>query len=283
MLSLSQYLRAYAKFDLAIMPAKSWDLFIKSLALAFLIYWLHLSHGLNDWLGAQGFHLLTPTSRLFPPLAIPWPLVLWYVVLSGVLLMFFRQTVAIGCLIAASGFFFVTMCDPASIAALNMNFIFGFAVIFWSSGLSKTTNGMMSAWPAYLIRIYLVTVYFGSGWRKSVFGDWLTNPHTLVDCMSGFYATHLTRWLYPVMPLFVWTLMQYATVSFELGAPLLLLYPPLRKWGVLLGCLLHIGIALLMKDLFYFSFQMLTFYVPVLITISHWDGESSKSGHQSAI
>ena len=197
--------------------------------------------------------------------------------------MFFRQAVAFGCLMAGSGFFYATMCDPASIGALNMHFLFGFAVVFWSTSLRKASDVTMSAWPAYLIRLYLVVVYFGSGWRKTIYGDWLNNPDALLHCMTGFYTTDLTRHLYPIMPLFVWTLTQYMAVTFELGAPLLLLYPPLRKWGVISGCLLHLGIALLMKDLFYFSFQMLTFYIPVLIPISHLDAASSKSGHQSAI
>ena len=43
--------------------------------------------------------------------------------------MFFRQTVAMGCLVAGSGFFYATMCDPASIGALNMHFLFALAVV----------------------------------------------------------------------------------------------------------------------------------------------------------
>ncbi len=141
----------------------------------------------------------------------------------------------------------------------------------------------MMAWPAYLIRIYLVVVYFGSGWRKVIYGDWLNNPDSLLNCITGFYTTDLTRWLYPIVPLLAWTLVQYATVAFELGAPLLLLYPPLRKGGAIFGCMLHLGIAFLMKDLFYFSLQMLTFYIPVLIPISHLEDASPKRDHQSAI
>jgi hypothetical protein len=280
---LHQFFKAYSKVGKTVMPVKLWDLFTKALAMAFLAYWLHLGQGLNDWLGSQGFHIASPATALFAPLSPPWPLILWWITLAGNLLMLSRRTVALGCLMAGSGFFYATMCDPASIGALNMHFLFAFTVVFWSTGLRKIKNVMMSAWPTYLIRVYLVVVYFGSGWRKVIYGDWLSNPDALLHCMTGFYTTNLTRLLYPVMPLFTWTLTQYAAVAFELGAPLLLLYPPLRKWGVIYGCLLHIGIALLMKDLFYFSFQMLTFYIPVLIPVAHLDAASSKSGHQSAI
>lgn len=87
-------------------------------------------------------------------------------------------------------------------------------------------------WPAYLLRLYLVIVYFGSGWRKVIYGNWLDDPHALFQCMTGFYTTDLTRWLHPVLPALTWTFAQYFAVAFELGAPLLLLYPSLRKWGV---------------------------------------------------
>jgi hypothetical protein len=283
MQALNQFFKAYGKLGQAVMPVKAWDWFIKALALAFLAYWMHLGQHLNDWLGSEGFHLTSPATAVFSPLSSSWPLVIWRMTFAGALLMFFRRAVAIGCLLVGSGFFYATMCDPASIGALNMHFLFALAVIFWSTGLRKAADVTMSAWPVYLVRLYLVVVYFGSGWRKVIYGDWLSNPDALLHCMTGFYTTNLTRCLYSVMPLFTWTLTQYAAVTFELGAPLLLLYPPLRKWGVIYGCLLHIGIALLMKDLFYFSFQMLTFYIPVLIPTSHLDAASPKSGHQSAI
>ena len=265
------------------MPVKSWDLFVKALALAFLAYWLHLGNGLNDWLGSGGFHPMSPALAVFAPLPSPFPQLLWWTTLAGGLLMFLQRTVAIGCLLAGGGFFYATMCDSASTGALNMHFLFALAVIFWGTSLRKTADITMAAWPAYLIRLYLIVVYFGSGWRKAIYGDWLNNPDALIHGMTGFYTTDLTRWLYPIMPLFTWTLTQYVTVAFELGAPLLLLYPPLRKGGVILGCLLHLGIALLMKDLFYFSFQMLTFYIPVLIPTFHLAAASPKRGHQSAI
>ena len=280
---LNQILKGYGRFDQTVISVKSWNLFAKALALAFLAYWLHMSQRLNDWLGSQGFHIGSPTAVVFAPLPTPWPMILWSMTLAGDLLIFSRRTAALGCLMTGTGFFYVTMCDPTSAAALNMHFLFAFAVIFWSTGLNKITDVTMSAWPIYLIRFYLVAVYFGSGWRKVIYGDWLSNPDALLHCMTGFYTTGLTRLLYPVLPLFTWTLIQYAAVTFELGAPLLLLYPPLRKWGVIYGFFLHIGIALLMKDLFYFSFQMITFYIPVLIRVSQFDAASFRSENQSEI
>jgi len=275
--------KTYGRLDLAIMPVKSWDYFVKALSLVFLAYWLHLSRGLNDWLGRDGFHALSPAALVFKPLPSPWPWVLWWTVSVGAVLLLARRTVAVGCVLAGSGFFYATICDPASVGALNMHFLFALAVIFWSSGLQKRMDVTMSAWPAYLIRLYLAVVYFGSGWRKAIYGNWLNDPQALFHGLTGYFTTGLTRWLYPATPWFVWTTGQYLTVVFELGAPLLLLHPSFRKAGAGVGCLLHLGIAFFMKDLFYFSLQMLTFYIPVLIPTSWPTAAWSRSDHQSAI
>ena len=283
MKALAPFCKLYERLGQATMPVMYWDVFVKALTLAFVAYWLHLSQNLNDWLGSDGFHLMSPTTAIFPPLPSPWPIFLWWITFGGSLLMFFRKGVATGCLVAGSGFFYVTMCDPASVGALNMHFLFALVVIFWSTSLKTADDLTMMAWPAYLIRLYLVVAYFGSGWRKVMFGDWLSNPNALLHCMTGYYATGLTRWLYHLAPAWGWTLMQYLTIFFELGAPLLLLHLLFRKWGVFLGCLLHLGIAFLMKDLFYFSIQMLTFYIPVLIPTAYLGVASSKRDHQSAM
>lgn len=259
------------------MHLRHWQLFIKGMAVAFLAYWLHLGTQVNDWLGSDGFHVVSPASLVFRPLPEPMPSCLWWMVLLGTALMFFRRTLPVGCVLAGGGFFYATMTDLESAGALNMNFLFGFAVIFWSSGLPSDPSLTLSAWPVYLIRIYLVVVYFGSGWRKAVFGDWLTNPDALIHCMTGFYATDFTRYLFLILPPLAWTFMQYGVIVFELGAPLLLLAPALRKWGILMGCLLHLGIALLMRDLVYFSLQMLAFYIPFLIPVTDSPPESRKS------
>ena len=265
------------------MPVKGWDCFVRALALAFLAYWLHLHQGLDDWLGSDGFHLPSSSAWIFRPLSPLPALLLWWITFSGGFFLFCSRYQAFGSILAGGGLFYATMCDPASIGALNMHFLFALAVVFWSTSLRQSSAASMMAWPAYLIRLYLVVVYFGSGWRKVIYGDWLSNPDALLHCMTGFYTTDLTRRLYPTLPSIGWTSLQYLTVTFELGAPLLLLYLPLRKWGAVLGCLLHVGIALLMKDLFYFSLQMLTFYIPVLIPTSYFAVVSSKRGHQSAI
>jgi hypothetical protein len=282
MQKFSRLASAYNRFDEARMPTTWWNFFVKSLALTFTAYWWHLHPGLSDWLGTRGFHLVSPTARIFVPLSSLGAGILWWLTLTGGLLLLTRQTTSLGCAMAGAGLFYATMCDPASTAAVNMHFLFALLVIFWSTDLKSNPPGMMPAWPAHLIRLYLVVVYFGSGWRKVIYGNWLNDPNALFQCLTGYYVTDSTRWLWAFMPASSWVILQFLTVAFELGAPLLLLYPPLRRWGVIGGCLLHLGIALLMRDILYFSFQMLTLYIPVLTPINYLAVASSKSDHQSA-
>jgi len=261
----ARLLRLYDRLGEVSMSVRAWSWFVKAFATAFLTYWVHLHAGLDNWLGSGGFHLPSLAWPIFAPLPPPYPHLLWWATFAGGVLLYFERTVSWGCLLAGGGFFYATMCDLASIGALNMHFLYAFAVIFWSTGLRAAPAVLMSAWPAFLIRIYLIVVYFGSGWRKAIYGNWLDRPDVLFHSMSGYYVTNLLRLLDPIIPMFIWNLMQFVTIGFELGAPLLLLHPSFRRFGVIMGCSLHLGIAFLMKGLIYFSFQMMVFYIPVLM------------------
>ena len=61
-----------------------------------------------------------------------------------------------------------------------------------------------------------------------------------------------------------WWALAYASLAFELFAPLLFLWKRTRGAAILFGIGFHLSIALLMKDLVYFSTQMITFYIVFL-------------------
>ena len=46
------------------MAKRDWVIFIRAFAVAFIAYWLHLLHGLKDWLGSEGYHLPSPAHDL---------------------------------------------------------------------------------------------------------------------------------------------------------------------------------------------------------------------------
>lgn len=149
MQALAQALAIYDQFDRATIPIKAWSLFIRTFVVAFLIYWLHLAYGLNDWLGSGGFHVVSPATRVFAPLPAPLPQILWALTFVGALLLAFQRTRVAGCLLAGAGFFYATLCDIPSAGALNMHFLFAFAVIFWSTSLPKARDGIMPAYAPF--------------------------------------------------------------------------------------------------------------------------------------
>ncbi len=124
----------------------------------------------------------------------------------------------------------------------------------------------MPAWPELLIRWLLVLIYLSAGTAKLIQQPgWLSVQGTpvlyriLTDPMAGVvdpvWAEGLP-WL--------WRLGGWATIAFELSAPLLL--TPWRRWWALCGVGLHIGIAATM-DLGMFSWGMLSFY---FVLLSPW-------------
>jgi hypothetical protein len=63
------------------------------------------------------------------------------------------------------------------------------------------------------------------------------------------------------LPLWGWSVLQYLALAFELLAPLLFTVRRLRPVALVLGIGFHLVIALMMKDLIFFSLQMWTFYL----------------------
>jgi hypothetical protein len=59
----------------------------------------------------------------------------------------------------------------------------------------------------------------------------------------------------------MWSWMQYSALSFEILAPLLFTFKPLRPIGFIWGFSFQMIVALTMRQLIYFSLDLLSFYV----------------------
>ena len=66
----------------------------------------------------------------------------------------------------------------------------------------------------------------------------------------------------------MWAAQQHLALFFEASAPLLFLVAKLRPLAFFLGIGFHLVIAVMMKDLIYFTLQMLCFYI--LFVPSRW-------------
>ena len=93
--------------------------------------------------------------------------------------------------------------------------------------------------------------------------------------VQGTYRTKFAATLLNIVPSWGWTVMQYSVLVFEVFGPLLFLHKRTVRWGLLWGTSFHLGIALMMKTVFFFSFQMVMFYSlflspDVLKTVRAW-------------
>jgi hypothetical protein len=161
---------------------------------------------------------------------------------------------------------YVTFADLAAAFTINNIFISAFAVLavvpkgaYWSVGPSRPIR--QSVWPIRILQAALLTQYCTAGLCKVLHGTWLQQPLTLWTQTKGVFRTDLDSWMLRSIPLGMWSWLQYGALAFELLAPVLFVFRRLRPIALFWGVAFHLGIALTMKDLIYFSLQMLCFYV----------------------
>ena len=221
--------------------------------LAFLLAWW--KNG-SEWLSTAGFH--TP-NELTPPLD-PSLLPIFGVFQFGLLILFIAGwQVRVMAGLSWLCFLYVTLVDRVSAYSINSIFLFSLAV--FTLFPTKSKNASIPIAPVRLLQLAMVAIYFSSGWHKAVFGDWLDSPHVLEASIQGIYMTDFAAWALRTMPAFVWPITQYAVLAFELFSPVLFFSRQLRIYGIIAGCVFHLGIALFMDQLIYFSLQMMSFYI----------------------
>lgn len=234
----------------------------------FLYLWAWWQYA-EEWLTPIGFHVpgpgfkVAPVAPLLPPAALPWfgmalfgSLVAWIIGwntrwMSWVMLGFMT---------------YVTFADYLSAFTLNKLFIVSLAVLalsvrgtYWS--VDNRPPAPQSAWPLRILQATLLIQYGTAGWCKILHGDWLQDPSVLWSQVQGVYRTEFASWLLQTLPQGVWSWMQYASLTFELTAPLLFMSKRLRPIALVWGFGFQMVVAMTMHLLIYFSLQMLCFYV----------------------
>ena len=116
----------------------------------------------------------------------------------------------------------------------------------------------------------------GAGICKFVFGDWQfpLNNNIVWTQSQGHYKTPLAAWAHNELHMYIWYLLAWSSLAFEALAPFLFMWKRTRIWTVLFGICFHFSIAILMKDLIYFSLQMVTayiFFVPPPLLRKWWN------------
>jgi len=239
------------------LPSAGYSLFRVFHGLTLLLFlaawWQHAP----EWIGSAGFHF---PDELVPPLPF-WALPFFAILQFGTLILLvagwkIRTMATLSWLCLC----YVTLADRISAFSINNIYLFTLIVFAVYPGATRRRN-LMTAIPVRILQVAMVAIYFSSGWHKAVFGDWLDSPTVLQSVLSGIYMTDSASWaMHTFAPPF-WTLAQYLSLAFELFSPVLFCAPRLRWLAIAFGCAFHLGIALFMDQLIYFSLQMMSFYI----------------------
>jgi hypothetical protein len=108
-------------------------------------------------------------------------------------------------------------------------------------------------------------MYVGSGiakatpepGSKNAFGDWLSDPNAIWSHLHDSYQTPFTYFLASSVPAVAFTLFQYLTVAYELGAPLWFGVRRFRPIGLAFGLAMHASIGLMFGPVVWFSLLMM--------------------------
>jgi hypothetical protein len=132
-------------------------------------------------------------------------------------------------------------------------------------------------WPLRLLFLQLVTIYFMNGMFKLLGAHW-RNGQALSYLLGD---VGWTRWSFAGWPLpeGLLSLMTWTVLAWEIGFPIFMLMPALRKPALLMGILFHVGTGLTMR-LGPFPLYMLCMYLP-LVQWETWTGAGDGTKHGS--
>ena len=254
--------RWFAPIDPVILSA-----FETVFALTFLFYLSYELPYASEWLTDYGFHLTRETisgnyPRPAPLLPAEW---MWPVVggFLAILLAYigglWRRVLIWPVLVGA---LYAQMVDQPAAFTINRLYIVGFFFLAVGPRPKPGPDGqrVLSAWGVRIIQATLLLQYMGAGFCKIIAGDWLSRPDVLWTQSQGPFRTPAAGWALLELPMPVWWVMAYVGLLFEMFAPVLFLWRKTRLPTILYGVVFHLSIALLMKDLIYFSVQMIAFY-----------------------
>ena len=247
-------------------------------------------HRLDIWLGNGGYRVspqATSSHYLDPPSNVPdeWLVpvaVVFYLLCAIYLYCCCKSTQITNFLRRCISIIFFCVCvyvqalDQPSSFTVNRMFIVSFFVLSLQPP-EMEINGRkyVSGWVIRFFQLTLILQYSTSGICKANPGDWIIwDPFSfhwnIVWTQSqGHYKTWLAAQAVNDLPYICWVVISLLSYLFELGAIVWFGWKRTRYGAIIFGLMFHLGIATLMKDLIYFSLQMLTSYI---FYVDHKDG-----------
>ncbi|MBE7497461.1 MAG: hypothetical protein HS117_21150 [Verrucomicrobiaceae bacterium] len=242
--------------------------FERAFVLSFACYLTARFLHVEEWLTEAGFHY-TPDNYSRgegPPLPLLplWAAQLLAVVFYGTVAAFmlgWQRRVMLWLLLGIA--WYITYADTAGAAALNRVYIIVLAVLATAPGPVRTTGGEMlqTVAPVRILQAFVCIFYLGAGVSKAWHGVWLSHSDAVWHNIQGAYRTDFAAWCLNYLPMWVFAIMHWSALIFELGAPVLLSVRRLRIIGVPVGLMLHLLIAMMFTTIIWFSLQMMCFYI----------------------
>lgn len=247
--------------------------------------WLGLSW--REWLTEEGFHLnaaelaAVGCPEPLPLLTAPGVALLAAVIClsaAGLMLNKARRLALLGLFSCA---LYTQGADWMSASSVSKLFVGVYGILLLTPGYVRDAGSgrlVICAVPVRLVQGTLICQYLAAGTAKAFGkGDWLKYSDVLYTQIQGTFRTDFAAWCLRTLPVWSWTVMQWTTLLFELEAPVLFCVRKLRPIAFVIGMGMHLMIALMMKNLIFFSVVMWTFYA-LFVTPEQWRWVGSTAG-----
>ena len=238
--------------------------------LTFIVYIAQWSMYGREWLTDAGYHVSAAATDALNPAPLPllpeaWLVPFLCLLFGSALLVMLDYGGRVAKLAVLGCSVYIQLADQSSSFTLNKLYNYGFFLIAFAPGPRRSSDGIaQSAWPVRILQTTLLVQYFDAGLCKACHGDWLHRFDILYGDSVGIYRTELAAWLIHHMPRAFWIASSVFALTFELTAPALFMVRRIRWIGIAAGTAMHLVIAALMKDLIFFSLQMISFYAVFL-------------------
>ena len=269
--------KCFSAFWLESQDALRMRVFESLFTITFLLWMGRCLLSWEEWLTADGFHLtkVELNTMGYPD---PWPLLAgWQVLLfalaifgAGVLLIanVWRRLALVMLFLCA---LYAQRVDYMAAFTLNKLYAGVYGLMAIAPGMVRDATTGRLVQSAALLRVLqgtLILQYLAGGLAKAG-GHWLKYSDVLWSQMQGVYRTDIAAFALRHLPKWAWTVQQHVWLAFDLTAPLLFTIRRLRPIAFVAGIGFHLLVALMMKDLIFFSIQMWSFYA-LFVTSDEW-------------
>jgi len=255
-------------------PWKQFQFFLRLFVLTFLLYMMHRFGYAYERLTDRWFHYTQEikASRQFSPLpllptraVLPFSIFVFSTLIAY--LIWYKQKYLIRLIFLIS--VYTQFVDQASAFTLNKYYTVFFLLAALSVTYEQHGKQWISAWPVRIMQMTFLIQYFTAGTCKVRHGDWSADTTDILRSqVQWLYCNDFAAYLLRILPRSAREIGEHLTLWFEIFAPILLLISYLHrklvplKWLVfIMGMWFHLFIAVSMKNLIYFSQQLMVMYV----------------------